>query len=115
MVACSGYKGYKFEWDERLGIRLPVLEREFEALPPEEQEAMLEEWEAIRGSIPDRIRELEQRINGKQDELGKELDFTKSCKLNSEIAELASRINELQIWYRVNQELAGGSVGKSHQ
>ncbi|MDT9724953.1 hypothetical protein DUZ99_08090 [Xylanibacillus composti] len=112
MTASSGFT---FEWDERLGIRLPVLEREFDAFLPEEQEAILGEWEQIRGSIPDRIRELEQRINLKQDELGKELDFARSCRLNSEIAELASRINDLQIWYRVNQELDGGKTGKSHQ
>ncbi len=106
---------YRFEWNERLGIRLPVMEREFEALSPTEQEDMLGQWEQIRGRIPDRIRELEQRINRKQEELGKESDFARSCALNSDIAELASRINDLQIWYRVNQELEVGRNGKSHQ
>ncbi|GGG15524.1 hypothetical protein [Paenibacillus abyssi] len=94
-----------FKWNERLEIELPVLELEWEAYRLEERAAILEYWEAIRGRIPDRIMKLERVINKKQALLFEEDDFERSCQLNSEIAELASRINDLHIWYRINQEI----------
>ncbi|MGX1899847.1 hypothetical protein ACT3HK_00610 [Thermolongibacillus altinsuensis] len=96
-----------FIYDERLGIRLPKLEKEWEAYSKQEQEEILLEWETIRGKIPDRIVELEKLINKKQAQLGEESDFIRSCALNSEIAELASIINDLWIWYRMNQTVSG--------
>nr|WP_232242935.1 hypothetical protein [Paenibacillus sp. GSMTC-2017] len=69
------------------------------------QTAIIERWELIRGSIPERIIELERFINRKQTELNDEENFERSCLLTYEIAEYASRINELHIWYRMNQEL----------
>lgn len=96
---------YRFVQSERLGIRLPELYREWEDYLLEEREAILYEWEHIRGSIPERIKKLEVRITGKQDRMNEEPDFVKCCELNSEIAELASRINDLHIWFRLNQEL----------
>ena len=100
-----------FAYDERLGIRLPVLEKAWEEYSEKEQHAILLEWENIRGMIPDRIAELEQTINQKQAELSDESDFARSCRLNSEIAELASVINDLWIWYRLNQTVSA----KLHQ
>ncbi|MEB3100259.1 hypothetical protein [Ferviditalea candida] len=96
---------YRFVQNERLGIRLPELDREWEDYPLEERAAILVQWEQIRGTIPDRIKELETRIAGKQDRMNEEPDFVKCCELNSEIAELASCINDLHIWFRLNQEL----------
>jgi hypothetical protein len=55
--------------------------------------------------------QLEGTINVKQAALRDELNFKRSCELNSEIAELASIINDLQIWYRIN---AGVSEGRAH-
>ncbi|RAK21240.1 hypothetical protein B0I26_103195 [Anoxybacillus vitaminiphilus] len=95
-----------FIYDERLGIPLPKLKKEWEEYSESEQHAILLHWEKIRGKIPDRIVELERLINQKQAELGEENDFVRSCALNSEIAELASIINDLWIWYRMNQTVS---------
>jgi hypothetical protein len=95
-----------FIYDQRLGIPLPKLEKEWEEYSEDEQNAILLRWENIRGTIPDRIAELEKMINEKQDKLSNESNFEHSCRLNSEIAELASIINDLWIWYRINQTVS---------
>ncbi|OPA81123.1 hypothetical protein BVG16_01935 [Paenibacillus selenitireducens] len=94
-----------FELDERLGIHVPALQQEWDQFSTQERERILYKWEEIRGTIPNRIFDLEQMINYKQDQLFDEDDFEKSCQLNAEIAELASQINDLHIWYRVNQDV----------
>ncbi|MEH7238115.1 hypothetical protein [Bacillus sp. JJ1562] len=103
--------GAYFHFDERLGILLPSLEKEWEEYKEETQQYILFQWENIRGHIPDRIAEIETVINKKQEQLGNELDFERSCKLNNEISECASTINDLWIWYRMNQ----GISKKIHQ
>lgn len=100
-----------FSQNERLGIPIPNLQRDWDDYGEETQEAILFYWETIRGSIPDRIAELEVMINKKQTQLSDEADFGRSCQLNSEIAELASIINDLWLWYRTNQDI----TGKMHQ
>jgi hypothetical protein len=95
-----------FSFDKRLGISLPDLKLEWEHYKPDVQHSILFYWEKIRGSIPDRIAELEKMINTKQDLLSDENDFPRSCELNSEIAGLASIINDLWIWYRANQAIS---------
>lgn len=92
-----------FCFDSRLGIHLPCLDKKWDEYKEYTREAILLHWEMIRGGIPDRIADLEGEIIKKQDELSNEQDFSKSCILNSEIAELASIINDLSIWYRMNQ------------
>ena len=94
-----------FVYNDRLGIALPALVKEWDEYEQHIQEQILVEWESIRGSIPDRIKSLEVIINRKQDELSCENDFDRSCELNFEIAELASIINDLWIWYRTNQDI----------
>lgn len=94
-----------FSFDERLGIPVPAFKKEWDEYSKDEQQEVLLLWENIRGSIPDRIKELEQLINRKQAQLSHEFDFSISCRLNSEIAELASIINDLWLWYRVNQDI----------
>ena len=94
-----------FVYDERLGIEVPELTQEWESYPVEVRSAILDKWETIRGRIPDRIRELEQRIRELQRQLDEEEDFEASCRLNADIAEQASRINDLNIWYRINQTI----------
>ncbi|WP_028562485.1 hypothetical protein [Paenibacillus pinihumi] len=91
--------GNHFKWDERLKIELPDLKQDWASY------AILAYWEAVRGHIPDRIMALEKTINEKQAKLYDEDDFEDSCRLNSEIAELASRIHDLHIWYRTNQDM----------
>lgn len=94
---------YKFQYDDRLGISLPILYKDWSEFPQHIQVEIMLKWEQSRGQIPDRIVELEKIINEKQALLDHEEDFERSCELNSEIAELASIINDLWIWYRLNQ------------
>lgn len=96
---------YEFQFDERLGISLPILYKDWSLYPEDQQMEILLKWEEYRGHIPDRIVELEKIINEKQAQLNNEEDFVRSCELNSEIAELASIINDLWIWYRINQSI----------
>ncbi len=91
---------YIFEFDKRLGIAIPSLERDWNFLDKAMQEEILSRWEEIRGNIPDRVKQLETEINQKQTLLFHEEDFLKSCDLNSEISELASIINDLWLWFR---------------
>lgn len=97
---------YHFVYDRRLGIQLPKLADHWEHYHKETQEKILMEWETIRGTIPDRMKQLEEEINRKQAQLYEEENFERSCRLNSEIADLASTINDLWIWYRTNQKIS---------
>lgn len=94
-----------FVWNDRLGISLPSLHQEWELYSEEERTFIVTQWEIIRGTIPDRVFAFERIITLKQAALFEEEDFELSCILNSDIAELASRINDLHIWYRTNQEI----------
>jgi hypothetical protein len=93
-----------FFHDKRLGILLPI-DLDWNQLSDDIQQSILMYWETIRGSIPDRIAELENRINIKQAQLSVESNFPLSCQLNAEIAELASIINDLWLWFRKNQNV----------
>ncbi len=95
---------YQFIADDRLGIALPLLQHAWEEYSPEERADILLKWEEIRARIPDRILFLEALINHKQAALYEEDDFPRACQLNSDIAELASIINDLNIWFRVQQD-----------
>ena len=95
-----------FCFDERLGIHVPDLEFDWEEYHLDTQQTILFHWELIRGSIPDRIANLENTINLKQAQLQDENDFPRSCELNREIAELASVINDLWIWYRTHETVS---------
>ena len=95
---------YNFVLDERLGIRLPRLNLEWEEYTADERNDILLIWEEIRAKIPDRVIALEAIINRKQTQLSREENFNMCCCLNLEIAELASIINDLNIWFRVQQD-----------
>ncbi|MGE5702757.1 MAG: hypothetical protein ACM32O_09530 [Clostridia bacterium] len=95
---------YQFIIDDRLGIPLPMLNLDWEHYTPEERADILLQWEEIRATIPDRIIALETVINEKQARLSVEENFAASCQLNSQIHELASIINDLNIWFRVQQD-----------
>lgn len=103
--------GEHFSFDQRLGILLPDLRVEWEEYSKETQQGILLQWEIIRGSIPDRIADLENTINWKQTQLSNEGNFPRSCQLNKEISELASVINDLWLWYRADQTISN----KTHQ
>lgn len=96
-----------FSFDQRLGILIPDFSGEWDNYSEDIQNEILFHWEQIRGTIPDRIAELENTINQKQAQLSDESNFILSCKLNSEIADLASIINDLWLWYRANQTISG--------
>ncbi|MBD1380116.1 radical SAM protein [Metabacillus arenae] len=94
-----------FQYDERLQIEVPVIQKSWDKISKEEQENILTKWEKVRGRIPDRIKELEKEIENKQAQLNEEENFEASCILNIQIADLASVINDLWIWYRINQTI----------
>lgn len=102
----------QFAYSERLGIRVPRLTEDWDSICVSRQIALLSQWEHIRGNIPDRVKRFEEEIKIRQAKLYEEDDFAESCRLNSDIAELASRINDLHIWFRTQQELDHG--GKRH-
>jgi hypothetical protein len=95
-----------FSYDDRLGIHIPNFDSEWDFFKLDTQHSIMFHWETIRGSIPDRIADLENSINIKQTQLSEENDFHRSCELNAEIAELASIINDLWILYREHQEIS---------
>jgi hypothetical protein len=99
-----------FSYDPRLKIRLPLLKKDWEMYSISIQNSILAEWEQIRGSIPDRIKELEEEINKKQAALNQEENFNHSCILNEEIANLASIINDLWIWFRMTQDVTSAKI-----
>lgn len=92
-----------FSFDKRLGIFIPTLEKEWDQYDSSIQEMILTKWEHIRGTIPDRIKEIEGTIEHLQQQLYEEMDFERSCLLNQQIAEKASIINDLWIWYRSSE------------
>lgn len=95
-----------FILDQRLGILVPEIAEEWDEISKHTQQEIIFNWEQIRGSIPDRIAELETEINQKQAQLANETNFPLSCQLNNEIAELASIINDLWILFRMNQNIS---------
>jgi len=95
---------YAFIHDERLGISLPSIPLEWEEYTSEERADILLAWEEVRATIPDRIIQVEAVIIEKTRQLSEEENFIRSCELNSEIHELASLINDLNIWFRVQQD-----------
>lgn len=99
-----------FVYNDRLGISIPTLLKEWDEYEKSIQQKILLHWDHIRGIIPDRIKALEVIINQKQDELSNENDFARSCQLNYDIAELASIINDLWLWYRMNQDISEEKV-----
>ncbi|GAA4862729.1 hypothetical protein GCM10023310_47660 [Paenibacillus vulneris] len=101
---------WTFVTDERLGIPLPHLEKDWEDYTEAERSEILLRWEEIRGTIPDQVKKLERIIIRKQNQLDVEDNFQVSCELNSEIAELAGTINELHLWFRVNQEISDSAA-----
>lgn len=93
-----------FVYDERLDIQVPSLDRPFDDYQLGERLEMIRIWEDIRGRIPTKVKQLEREIEKKLHRMNEESDFEASCAINGDIAELASRINDLHIWYRTVQD-----------
>ncbi|WP_096202685.1 hypothetical protein [Bacillus sp. FJAT-45350] len=102
---------FEFLYNDRLGISIPVLHNEWDDIETDTQAKIIFQWEQIRGQIPERISNIETIINRKQEQLYNEDNFQRSCELNREIAEHASIINDLWIWYRKSEEV----TAKVHQ
>lgn len=96
-------QGYEFVYNDRLGIHLPVLHLDWIEYSKAEQEAMIEQWERIKSRIPDRVHELEAVINQLQLEASQEDDWDRVCSLYEELYRIASIINDLNIWEKVDQ------------
>ncbi len=96
-----------FTYDNRLGIKIPALEREW-TFYSEKSSAGYPPNMGIHSGTDSRqkFNLLEKSINQKQAALEDETNFIRSCELNSEIGELASIINDLWIWYRTNEEIS---------
>ncbi|WP_227874256.1 hypothetical protein [Tumebacillus algifaecis] len=99
-------KGWEFVFDERLGIALPQLERDWNLYSRADQERMIETWEKVKARIPDRVHELEAVINVNQLQVSQEDDWDTVCDLYAEIYRIASIINDLNIWKNVEQYLS---------
>lgn len=94
-----------FRVDERLGIEVPALEKPWAAYTREEREAILEKWERIRGTIPDRIKELEAKIETLQAQLHAADREEEIDRLWAAVCDYASRINDLNNWYRAQPDV----------
>lgn len=97
----------QFQYSDRHGIMIPCLANDWDELTWVHQTAILAKWEMIRGNIPEHILRFEEKIRIRQQQLFDEDDFTESCKINGDIADLASRINDLHIYFRTQQDLDG--------
>ncbi|MFD2329707.1 hypothetical protein ACFSR7_10690 [Cohnella sp. GCM10020058] len=107
VIQVSAYDAWleaRFPLDSRLGIPLPRFDVRWEEMNVLERAGVVERWELIRGRIPDAIMAREADIRRLLDELFEEEDFVRCCSLNEEIAEAASVIHDLQIWYRTQQD-----------
>nr|WP_221301854.1 hypothetical protein [Texcoconibacillus texcoconensis] len=85
---------------------MPYLDQPWETLSVKNQTEILTQWELIRGTIPEKIADIEMSIEDKQMELNQEEEFERSCALNDEVAEYASVINDLWIWYRTSPSVS---------
>ncbi|MDQ0256865.1 hypothetical protein J2S74_004287 [Evansella vedderi] len=104
-----------FQEDERLGISLPKLERTWEDHTLKEQTKILSYWEKERAKIPDRIKELEVLVKGKTNDLLLENDEQRMIELNNEVIYLASIINDLNIWFRIEPVITVEEGKKLHK
>lgn len=103
-------KKYEFRYDERLGIETPYMYVDWEQFTQEEQYHIIYRWEKIRSHIPDRVKYLEKMIQERELKLQIEDDFQSFCQLSSEISDLASRIIDLNLWFRTQEEATADKV-----
>ena len=112
MTVDIGWLERQFQYSERHGIPLPYLTDVWDELNLTEQTAILAKWEMIRGNIPERIIQFEMKIREKTLHMFNEEDFAETCRINDAIADLASVVNDLNIWFRTQQDI--DSNAKQH-
>ncbi|WP_025028312.1 hypothetical protein [Caldalkalibacillus mannanilyticus] len=103
-------KNVEFIYNERLGIELPTFNTDWELLTPEEQHQVIFKWETIRATIPDRIAALERMIAEREGQLQVEDNFPIFCRLSAEISDYASRVIDLNLWFRTQEEATSTKV-----
>ncbi|KEO83921.1 hypothetical protein [Tumebacillus flagellatus] len=92
---------FEFQFDERLGIQIPVQHHDWDEYTREEQEDVIHRWEAIRSRIPDRIKALEEIIEDRQLKISVEEDWDVVIALYEDVFTIASVINDLNNWMRL--------------
>ncbi|MBE3596893.1 MAG: hypothetical protein IMW86_07625 [Hydrogenibacillus sp.] len=89
---------FTFEYDERLGLRLPVLHKPYDAMTEDERARLLLILENVSGRIPERIRDLERRYlelyRQAQSEEGEAF-----FRIMEEASALSAAIAELNVLY----------------
>ena len=93
-----------FMYEERLGIEVPYLGKEWHDYTLNERTSILEKWEIMRGRIPAKIARFESEIEALQQNLHHEEDWDKSLSIMSQVSDLASRINDLNILFRTQPD-----------
>lgn len=94
-----------FRHDPRLGIDLPDFPVPFEEMSAAEQEDILVQWESIRARIPEQIMRFERIIEDLLEAVHSEEDWDVIAAHFADISDYASRINELNMWRRVDPSL----------
>lgn len=94
-----------FKRSARLRIELPDFPAPFEEMPRSEQEEILLEWARIKAQIPDQVKYFEKEIGVLLDDIHHEENWDIVTKHFQQITDYASRINELNLWARVDPDL----------
>ncbi|MCY0875783.1 MAG: hypothetical protein OWT28_05895 [Firmicutes bacterium] len=103
-----------FQADERLGISVPVLTRDWTDYSLDERRLILERWEIERGQIPHQISVFEAEITTLQEAMHHEEEWEQTVALMEQINDYASRINDLNIWFRTQPDLEPTDDGATH-
>lgn len=98
-------KGYSFDFVPKLGIHVPTFHLDWDEYSIKEQLDIIHQWEKERAKIPDRIKEIEVKIGELQDKMF-EMEFDEYCVIHDDIINMASAINDLNIWFRIEGELS---------
>ena len=93
-----------FMYEERLGIEVPYLEKDWQDYSLNERTSILEKWELMRGRIPAQIAEFESQIESLQNDLHGEEDWDRSLSIMQQVSDYASRINDLNILFRTQPD-----------
>ncbi|SHE71500.1 hypothetical protein SAMN05444392_102490 [Seinonella peptonophila] len=102
---------YQLQYDERLGIKRPVLFVEYEQLSRSEQEMFEEACQQISSEIPDRIRYFEKEYLEYFDSLSQaehEEMFEHMIKKMNDISRCISELNLLYLY------IEGTYLGSNH-
>lgn len=97
-------KDYEFRYIERLGIKIPFFNRDWDELDKQTQLEVIRQWETERAKIPDRIKDIENEIIRLQDKMF-EIEFEEYYEIHKDIVDMSSAINDLNIWFRTDGEV----------